>query len=92
MQNGRSKDVREENRNVVPERSITGINLPDIGVSKDFEDEIGGRERYSQIQLYTIANSIVCQGKLILERSFTLAFQQDLVRFTANPSSDHSLE
>lgn len=39
----------------------------------------------SQIKLDTVTDSIVFKRQLILERSFTLPFQKDLMRLATNP-------
>jgi hypothetical protein len=45
-----------------------------------------------KVQLYTIANAVIVQSKVILERTFTLSLQHDLMRLTTNTCSNHSLE
>lgn len=45
-----------------------------------------------QIQLDSIADPIVFQSKLVVERPLPLPFQHDLVRFSADLSGDLSFE
>ena len=48
--------------------------------------------RSSQIKLHAIAHTVVFEGQLVLERTFTLAFEKNFVRFTPNPSCDLGFE
>jgi hypothetical protein len=45
-----------------------------------------------KIQLHTIANTVIIQSKVILEGTFTLSLQHNLMRLTTNTRSNHSLE
>jgi hypothetical protein len=45
-----------------------------------------------KVQLYTIANAVIVQSKVVLERTFTLSLQHNLMRLTTNTCCNHSLE
>jgi hypothetical protein len=45
-----------------------------------------------KVQLYTITNAVVVQSKVILEWTFTLSLQHDLMRLATNTRCNHSLE
>jgi hypothetical protein len=45
-----------------------------------------------KVQLYTIANAVIVQSKVILERTFTLSLQHNLMRLTTNTCCNHGLE
>jgi hypothetical protein len=45
-----------------------------------------------KIQLHTIANAVIVKSKVILERTFTLSLQHNLMGLATNTCSNHSLE
>ena len=45
-----------------------------------------------EIELYTIANTVIVQSEVIFERTFTLSLQHNLVRLTTNTRCNHGLE
>ena len=45
-----------------------------------------------EVQLYSIADAVIVQGEVVLERTFTLSLQHDLVRLTTNTCCYHSFE
>ena len=45
-----------------------------------------------EVELYTVADTVIVQSEVIFERTFTLPLQHDLVRLTTNTRCNHSFE
>lgn len=72
---------------ILPANSGVSINV----LPREFSKERGSRVSIArvnfQIQLHPVADAVVLQGQLILERPLALPLQHDLVRLSPNPCS-----
>lgn len=73
-----------------PVRSVTRVNLA-IAKLTPLSCEINNRHDL-QIQLNAIANTIILQRELVLERSLALSFQHNLVWLPTDSCSDLCFE